>query len=172
MTWRRALLYWACFLVLALYYAVALRQPSGPAPAHLTRAPFITVAAQDIDGMDLRRGEQTIRCRRVDGRWRVVEPAGGAVPSDLIAALVTNLTTLPEVEVVDEGAGDRAQFGLAPPLSHITLALENGKSLAIDLGGRNPAGTAIYAQRGDGPRVFLIGLNVRYYEDLIFQAAS
>ena len=33
------------------------------------------------------------------------------------------------------------------------------------------AGTAIYAQHGDGRRVYLIGLNVRYYEDLVFQAA-
>ena len=35
---------------------------------------------------------------------------------------------------------------------------------------RNPARTAVYAQRSDSPRVFLIGLNVRYYEDLLFEA--
>jgi hypothetical protein len=40
------------------------------------------------------------------------------------------------------------------------------------LGSRNPSGTAIYAQRDDTRRVFLIGLNVRYYEDLLFQGVG
>ena len=44
MTWRRALAYWACFLVLGAYYLVALREPSRAVPAHLTRAPFLSLS--------------------------------------------------------------------------------------------------------------------------------
>lgn len=171
MTWRRALAYWACFLVLGAYYLVALREPSRAVPAHLTRAPFLSIADKDIDGMELRRAASVIRCRRVEGRWQVVEPTGGAVPSDLVSALVANFTQLPEVEVVDEEGGDLAQFGLDPPVSQITLTLSGGKTVTVRLGSRNPSGTAVYAQRNDDKRVFLIGLNVRYYEDLVFQAA-
>ena len=169
MTWRRALAYWACFLVLAVYYLLVLRQPSQPVPAHLTRAPFLNVPERQIDALELRRGTTVIRCRRVDGRWQVVEPAGCRVPSDLVTALVDNLTQLPDVEVVDEGQGDLAQFGLAPPVSQMTLTMTGGKVRSLRFGSRNPSGTAIYAQRDDSHRVFLIGLNVRYYEDLVFQ---
>ena len=171
MTWRRALTYWACFLVLGAYYLLVLREPSRPTPAHLTRAPFLTLAESDIQSMELRRGTDVIRCRRVDGRWQVVEPAGGAVPSDLVTALVSNLTQLPDVEVVDEGGGDITQFGLDPPVSQITLTQTGAPPTSVRFGSRNPPGTAIYAQHGDGRRVYLIGLNVRYYEDLVFQAA-
>ncbi len=170
MTWRRALAYWACFLLLGAYWVVVLREPSRAAPAHLTHAPFLSLAEKDIDGMELRRGAKAIRCHRVEGRWQVVEPPGGAVPSDLVTALVANLTQLPEVEVVDEGGGDVAQFGLEPPVSQITLNV-SGKPVSLRLGSRNPSGTAVYAQRDDSKRVFLIGLNVRYYEDLVFAAA-
>jgi hypothetical protein len=169
MTWRRALASWLCFLVLGTYYLLVLREPSHPTPAHLTRAPFLSVAENEIASMELRRGATVIRCRRVGGRWQVVEPPGATVPSDLVAALVSNLTQLPEVEVVDEGAGDLTQFGLNPPVSQMTIDLTGGKAVTLRFGSRNPSGTAIYAQREDSHRVFLIGLNVRYYEDLIFQ---
>lgn len=171
MTWRRALTYWACFIVLGTYYLLVLREPSHPTPAHLTRAAFLSIAENQIDALELRRDTSVIRCRRVDGRWQVVEPAGGVAPSDLVAALVANLTQLPDVEVVDEGKGSIAQFGLDPPVSQIVLTLSGGKPVTVRFGSRNPSGTAIYAQRDDGPRVYLIGLNVRYYEDLVFQAA-
>jgi len=171
MTWRRALAYWVCFLFLGTYYLLVLRESARPTPAHLTRAPFLNLAEHDIESMELRRGTAVIRCRRVGGRWQVVEPAGGAVPSDLVAALVANLTQLPDVEVVDEGGGDVSQFGLDPPVSQITLTRTGGHPVGVLFGSRNPAGTAIYAQHDGDRRVYLIGLNVRYYEDLVFQAA-
>jgi hypothetical protein len=138
----------------------------------VARARAADLAENEIDAMDLRRGATTIRCRRMDGRWRVVEPATGQVPSDLVTALVANLTQLPEVEVVDEEGGNLTQFGLDPPVSQMTLTLAGGKLVHVRLGSRNPSGTAIYAQRDDSRRVFLIGLNVRYYEDLLFQGVG
>lgn len=171
MSWRRVLIYWACFLALGGYYVLVLREPSPPTPEHLTRAAFLSMAENEIQALEVRRGTNVIRCRRIDGRWQVVEPVGAAVPSDLLAALVSNLTQLPDVEVVDEGTGDITQFGLDPPVSQMILTLGGRKAVTVRFGSANPAGTAIYAQRDDGHRVYLIGLNVRYYEDLVFQAA-
>jgi hypothetical protein len=172
MTWRRALAYWACGVVLGTYYLVVLREPSHPTAAHLTRAAFLDIVETRVEAVTLRRGPAVIRCRRSSSRWQVVEPAGGVVPSDLLTALVSNLTQLPDVEVVEEGKGDVAQFGLDPPVSEMILDLDSGKQLTVRFGSRNPSGTAVYAQRDDERRVYLIGLNVRYYEDLVFQAAS
>ena len=171
MTWRRVAAYWACFVLLGAYYLLALREAPGPEAAHLQRAPFLDLSGARIESVEVRRGAAVIRCRRSGDRWHVVEPAGAAVPSDLVAALVANLTQLPDVEVVAEGGADVAQFGLQPPASEIILGIGGDGATRVRLGGRNPAGTAVYAQRDDSARVFLIGLNVRYYEDLLFQAA-
>jgi hypothetical protein len=169
MTWRRAAVYWACFIVLAVYYVAAEREPAGEAAAHLKRAAFVTVPEEKIAALEIQRGATVVRCRRVQGRWKVVDPADGSVPSDLIAGLITNLTQLPDVEVVTDNPTDPAQFGLDTPASQLVLTPVSGEPITVRIGGPNPAGTALYAQRGASARVFLIGLNVRYYVDLVFE---
>lgn len=169
MTWRRAGLYWAIFLALSAYYIVAVRD-SPPPVAHLTRAAFLSIPEEEIDALELRRGSVVARCRRTNGRWEVIAPADRAVPSDLIEALVANLTQLPDVEVVAEDSSGLGEFGLQAPQSEIALQRTGRAPVSVRLGAHNPAGTAVYAQRNDSPRVFLIGLNVRYYEDLLFEA--
>jgi hypothetical protein len=170
MTWRRAALYWACFFGLLAYYFAVLHKPDGPAAAHLTRAPFLQVDAARLDSVEVRRGSERVRCVRAGDRWQVVDPAGRRAPSDLISALIDNLTQLPDVEVIADGAADLAPFGLAPPVSELTLSEPDRHPVHVRLGNPNPAGTAVYAQREGDARVFLIGLNVRYYEDLLWTA--
>jgi hypothetical protein len=169
MTWRRAALYWAFFLVLAVYYVAAEREPAGEAAAHLTRAPFLSVPEEQVAAVQVQRGPSVVRCQRLGGRWKVVDPPDSSVPSDLIAGLITNLTQLPDVEVVADKPADLAQFGLDTPASQLVLTPVSGDPITVRLGNRNPAGTALYAQRGTSDRVFLIGLNAGYYEDLLFE---
>jgi len=169
MTWRRAAVYWAVFLGLSTYYVVALRESPQPL-AHLTRAAFLDLAADRVEALEVRRAGSVVRCRRVDGRWQVSEPTGRPVSADLIEALVANLTQLPDVEVVAENSDALGEFGLQTPQSEIILQSAGQAAVSVRLGAQNPAGTAVYAQRDGSPRVFLIGLNVRYYEDLLFEA--
>jgi hypothetical protein len=170
MTWTRAALYWAVFLTLFAYYVLAVRE--SPPVAQLTRDTFLSIPEDQIDALELRRGTSFVRCRRSDGRWRVTDPADRAVPSDLVAALVATLVQTPDVEVVAEDSARLDEFGLREPTSELTLRRSGHAPLRVRLGGVNPAGTAVYAQRDGSPRVFLIGLNVRYYEDLVFEALS
>ncbi len=172
MTVKRVVLYWALFAVLGGYYLAVEREPAGGAGAHLTRAPFLNVPEEQIQALQVQRGDTLVRCRRIDGRWKVTEPAAGNVPADLIAGLITNLTQLPDVEVVSEKADNLAEFGLDAPISQVVLTPAAGSPITVRLGSRNPSGTAVYAQRSTSDRVYLIGLNARYYEDLLFEALA
>jgi len=169
MTWRSAAVYWAVFLGLSGYYLLAVRETPAPI-AHLTRAAFLDVPADKIEAIAVRRDGKLVRCRQVNGRWTLTEPAGRSVSADLIETLVGNLTQLPDVEVVAENSDALGEFGLQTPQSEITVQASGRAALSVRLGAPNPAGTAVYAQRSDSQRVFLIGLNVRYYEDLLFEA--
>lgn len=169
MTWRRAAFYWALFILLGIYYVAVEREPAGEAAAHLTRAPFLNVPEGQLTALQVQSGDIVVRCRRIAGRWKVVDPPDSRAPSDLVAGLITNLTQLPDVEVVADKPGDLAQFGLDPPVSILVLTPALGDPITVRLGNRNPAGTAVYAQRSNSDRVFLIGLNVRYYQDLLFE---
>jgi len=170
MTWRRAATYWACFLALLAFYLVSVREEPPPPAAHLNRAAFLDLGEADVTGLEVRRGDAVVRCQRANGRWEVTGPKQGHTPPDLIAALVSNLTELRDVEVVDEGSGDLASFGLDPPLSLMVLSRSGGPPIELRLGARNPAGTAIYGQHTGSPRVYLVGLNIRYYEDLLLES--
>jgi len=169
MTWRRALAYWLCCLALVGYYRAVDRRPAAEA-VHVVRAAFLDVGDNRITTLELRREDRVVRCRRVDARWQVTAPAGSVVPADLIAALVTNITELPDVDVVAESSTDLAQFGLDTPAAEMTLTPESGTPITVRLGSRNPSGTAVYAQRSGSDRVYLVGLNVLYYADLVFEA--
>ena len=77
-----------------------------------------------------------------------------------------------EIEHVPPGTTQGNAFGLddgAMP-ARIELLRGDGASIVVTIGGTNPTGTAVYARRDNAPEVILIGRNVRYYEDLIFQA--
>jgi hypothetical protein len=169
MTWRRATYYWACFLVLGVYYVAAKREPA--TVVHTTRAAFLDIPESEIQSIEVRRGDAVVRCRRINGRWKVEEPSGGAVPSDLVAGLISNLTELPDVEVVAESPRDLTQFGLDASASQLILTPMTGPPITLRLGRPNPSGTAVYAQRSTSNSVFLVGLNVSYYEDLLFDGA-
>jgi hypothetical protein len=172
MTWRRAALYWCCFLGLGIYYAVFERPPAPPGAAPAPRAAFLTMSEDQIQTFEARRGDEVVRCRRHDGRWQVVHPPGAKVPSDLIAALISTVNDLPEVEVVADRPHDLAPFGLATPTAQLMLTPAAGAPVTVRLGSRNPAGTAVYAQRSTSPHVFLIGVNARYYADLLFASVQ
>ena len=147
------------------------REPAGEPVAQAAHAPFISISESQVQSIEVRRRDGIVRCRRIDGRWLVVEPAGSAAPSDLVAGLIGTLTELPDVEVVHHPT-DLAQYGLDAPVSQLTLAPMTGASIIVRLGNRNPSGTAVYAQRSLSSSVYLVGLNARYYEDLLFDAVQ
>jgi len=173
MTWRRAALYWCCFLGLGMYYAAFERSPAPPAAAPAPRrAAFLTMREDQLRTFEARRGDEVVRCRRQDGRWQVVHPAGAKVPSDLIAGLISTVNDLPEAEVVADRPRNLAPFGLKAPTAQLILTPAAGAPVTVRLGSRNPAGTAVYAQRSTSPQVFLIGVNTRYYADLLFASVQ
>lgn len=168
MTWRRAALYWLCCVCLVGVdrLLVARRQAR---EATVTRAAFVAVPAGRINKLSVEQGAKRLRAERAGEQWRVIAPPA-TVPSDLVAALVDSLTTLPDVEVVAEQGGRLAEFGLAPPQATLTLGSDDDETHTVRFGSRNPAGTAVYAQLDDSPRVLLVGLNAAYYLDLLTAA--
>jgi len=125
-----------------------------------------------IAALRVSRGDRMVSARVEDGRWRVEGPLGAEVPPDLFAAFVGTLTAGQASDVM-QGDGSLAEFGLIAPAGEIEITMREppGKTVRVLLGHENPPRTALYAKRDDRPEVFLVGLNVRYYGDLILNAA-
>jgi hypothetical protein len=178
MSWRAVGVVYAVLALLALVLFLDQRPPAeAPIPDSAPARSLLGVDQSAVRAVVFRRGDAYVRAERADGRWRTVEPAGAAVPPDLVDAAVATLTAGQVSAVVAEGgkATDLSAFGLVNPTSAIVLTTDVGgtpRETTVLLGDRNPTRTALYARRADDPRVYLVGLNVRYYEDLIFTAAG
>lgn len=174
MSWRRTLTYWMLFTLLGGYYWVFERRAAPPSEVQLAREKVLNVYTDEVSAITLRRGGKEIRCERRDKRWQIVKPPGAKVPGDLVAALVENLTEKQEAEEIvgNPKPEDLQAYGLTEEASLVDVELASGKKFSVKLGGRNPPQTAIYAQTSVAPRVLLVGLNVQYYADLLYEAGS
>jgi hypothetical protein len=168
-TWRHVIAYWVLALALAGWLYADSRSPEPtPVDAETIVAPLVAPPLDRFDEVVLARGADRFIFRRTDGRWTQSAPAAVSVPSDLVAALLDTLSTIPPIERLVGESATAPQFGLAPAETRIELRSAGATALEVDIGQRNPTRTAAYAAVAGKPEVYLIGLNAQYYLELIF----
>ena len=172
MRWRGlAVLYLVLAALAAEYWLVERRRPPASEAAP-PRSRFLALDAAALREVRLERaGERVVGRRHADG-WEVVEPAAGPIPPGLIAAFASALAGAEEIAHVAGPGADPSAFGLGDGAVRVELVPDSGAAVIVTMGGTNPTGTAVYAQRVGTPDVVLIGRQIRYYEDLIFQALA
>ncbi|HLQ23337.1 MAG TPA: DUF4340 domain-containing protein [Gemmatimonadales bacterium] len=173
MRWRQVVL---LYLVLAAlggeYWLVERHARPGEPAAAPAPPPFLHLDPASLREIRLVRGGRTIVSRREGDGWTVVEPPGAAIAPDLIAAFTNALADATEIARVGGADADPHAFGLDDQAARVEVISTGSDPVEVTIGGTNPTGTAVYARRRGAPDVVLIGRNVRYYEDLIFQAVS
>jgi hypothetical protein len=169
MRWRQVLLLYVVAAGMGGWYWLVERQPV-EVPKSDGRRPFLELDAHGLREVRVRRPDRQMVSRWDGDGWVVVEPAGGTVPSDLIAAFTSALASAEEIARISDRPDDAGQYGLDERASRIEIVPASGEAIVVVLGGTNPTGTAVYARRDAAPEVILVGRNIRYYEDLIFQA--
>ena len=170
MSWLRIVLYYAVAAALTMHLVgLAHERSAAVAPATEDKTPFLEAVPERIDRVRVEGDDLAVQFERRDGRWVVTEPEGIAPPGDVVDALLETLTTLPAIEIVSDGVQHEGQFGLVPPRARIRV--EQGGTLVstIVLGELSPTRTAVYAKKSGKEEVALIGLNARYYLDLVFE---
>jgi hypothetical protein len=169
MRWRQVIVLYAVAAAMGGWYW-SLDQRAAPAPESRARPPLVNLDLQSVREVRVRRPGHELISRRDGDAWVVVKPEGGPVPSDLIDAFANALVTAEEIAHIADRPDDAKQYGLDERASRIEIVPQTGEAVVVVLGGTNPTGTAVYARRDAAPAVILVGRNIRYYEDLIFQA--
>ena len=170
MSWPRALAYLVVAAVLvSVYFATAPPPPPSPAAA-VPKASGPPPAGPAIDSVHLEAGSRSLRARRDEAQWVVLEPAGARVPSDLISALVSAVLETP-AEPVTTDADRLADFGLDSPWARVTFGRPGAPPVTLSLGSSNPAETGVYGRLEGSDQVVLIGLNAEYYVQLVVRNA-
>jgi hypothetical protein len=172
LTWRNTLACWIAAALLSAYYVAFERRPAPPSEIQAAREKVLDVYSDEVTAVTLRREGREIRCERKDKRWQVVQPEGASVPPDVVSALIENLTDKQEAEQISDAPKpeELQAFGLNESSPQVVIELSGGRKYSVKLGARNPTQTAIYAQASNSPRVLLVGVNVQYYADLLYDA--
>jgi hypothetical protein len=177
MTWRRVgVIYTVLTLLSAIAVLTERRQSANetPAPGAAIHSLLETEPAA-VTAVTFTRAGRLVRAARVDGRWQTVEPQDTRISPDLIEATIATLTAGQASEMlVAEGTTELAAYGLDAPSATVEVVLHDAPNqpITVTLGARNPTRTAGYARRSDRPGIFLVGMNLSYYIDLIFDAAT
>jgi hypothetical protein len=169
MRWRQVIALWVVAICMGGWYWFVELHRTEPAKA-AEKPPFVVIDPSGLREVRVHRRGHAMVSRWDGSAWVVVEPKGGTVPSDLIAAFANALASAQEIARIADRADDAGQYGLDERASRIEVVPANGDAVVVVLGGTNPTGTAVYARRDAAPEVVLVGRNIRYYEDLIFQA--
>lgn len=179
MTWTRVALIYAVLAVLVGYLALL----DGPAneEAALTLEPptpaasLLGTEADAVRVMTFQKEGRLVRASRESGRWRPIEPMGARIPPDLFDAAIAALTAGQASEKIANETGHHlAEYGLETPAATIELVVGDmpNRPISVLIGAPNPTQTAVYARRSDEEAIYLVGMNLRYYIDLIFDAAT
>jgi hypothetical protein len=169
--WRQVVVLYVVLGALAVAWMVLEpRRPEIEADVPPTRPRFLAVARDDVVEVRVERAGRAVTFRRAGDRWQVTEPADASVPPDLVRAFVEALVDADEIDRVAAVPTDVEPFGLDDDATRVTISGGAGDPTVVLLGRTNPTGTALYARRVGVAGVVLIGRNVRYYEDLIYEA--
>jgi len=172
-SWRRALGYWLVAGVLAAVYWTGQRPAvvdHVEAEVPRTPAASFTIDRETLRSVEIRRGEVAIEFERSANAWRVRKPAGAPITTGLVDAFVDQLGDAGSGEQIGNEGGDPAAFGFTRPSFTVSLRQADGPPLELVVGDRTPTRTASYAKLAGSPTVFVVGLNLTYYADLLFEA--
>jgi len=170
MSWAKILAYYALAALLTFHLvSVTREQDAVQEPAANAAGPFLEAVPERIDRVRMEGETMAVQFEKRDGRWVTTEPEGLAPPGDVIDAVLESLTSLPAIEIVADGTQHEDQFGLVPPRMRIRIEQQGELVSTIVLGELSPTRTAVYAKKSGKDEVALIGLNSKYYIDLVFE---
>jgi hypothetical protein len=137
---------------------------------------ILAVAPNEVEGIDIRSGADSIALRRALGGW-AIEGVDGAVPTELVSHIDTALKFLRvsepsrEIAAGELAADSFAAFGLDPPSEVAVLEVHSAVTATVNFGTMNPAGTSHYVRLGGAPTVYLMPRHVTEEWRLVFDMA-
>lgn len=177
MSWRAALACWGGALLLAVAYVLSgpaeVEQaplPRSPAAVASPGLPAYEVVRERIAAVEARRGDDVVRWTPAGAGWRIEAPPGAAIPAGVLDALVEQLVDGAVNERLDDARLSEQELGLARPSFTLRVEQVDGEAVTLVIGERTPTATALYGRVEETGTVFVAGLSLLTYADLLFAA--
>jgi hypothetical protein len=144
----------------AFYYVYEIRLGPEREKTEGRKGRVFTVEPADVAEVELKRADSTVKLKRADDGWQILEPVNARGDRGAVDETVTSIVTARmdrEIEAEPKALGD---FGLDRPAAEATLKLKDGKQIGLVLGAKSPTGVWVYAREAGKPAVFVVGDSV------------
>ncbi len=124
---------------------------SDPASLATPGRRVVDVAREAITGITIVKADKRVEALRHQGSW------GSETTARVVDGLLDDVLSLRTLDEITVNAEELADYGLQPPQTTLEVKQDNGQSLRLSIGKRNPSATAVYVCFDGKAPVYLVG---------------
>ena len=119
---------------------------------------ILTLTQADITKVDIRKksGDAVQLAKNDAGKWQIVAAKPLRADQNEVSSMLSTLSSLTSDRLIDEKAGNLADYGLSQPSVEVDVTEKDNKTQRVLLGDNTPAGNAVYVALAGDPRVFTL----------------
>jgi hypothetical protein len=111
---------------------------------------------KDVETVTIKRKADTIRVKRVDAGWELLEPVKTRADRGTVDGIVTSLATARVDREVAAAPASLDEFGLKAPDAEVTVEVKGRAPLGLMVGGKSPTGAWVFAKEPSKSAVVVV----------------
>ena len=117
---------------------------------------ILTLAQADITKVDIKKktGDAVELTKNEVGKWQILAAKPLRADQNEVSSILSTLSSLTSDRLIEERAGNLADYGLAQPSVEVDVTEKDNKTQKVLIGDSTPAGNATYVALVGDPRVF------------------
>jgi hypothetical protein len=143
----------ALVIAFSIWIVPLIERPPEP-DAQPTPSPLWEFDSSNLVQITVAKGLQATTVERSGMTWRVVAPIPGEADITRMYTLADAIANMSSARALD--GSDLVVFGLDEPTATVTLGLQDGTTILLTIGDRNPGLTHYYVQKEGDSRVYLV----------------
>jgi Domain of unknown function (DUF4340) len=119
---------------------------------------ILTLSQDDITKVDIKKksGDEVVLAKNDAGKWQLVGPKPLRADQNEVSSMLSTLSSLSSERLIEEKAGNLADYGLAQPAAELIITEKDNKSQKLLIGDDTPAKNGVYVALAGDPRVFTL----------------
>jgi hypothetical protein len=119
---------------------------------------ILTLAQADIAKVDIKKksGDGVELAKNDAGKWQIVGAKPLRADQNEVSSMLSTLSSLSSERLIEEKAGNLADYGLAQPAVEVEVTEKDNKTQKVLIGDNTPTGNAVYVALAGDPRVFTL----------------
>jgi len=119
---------------------------------------ILTLTQADIAKVDIKKksGDEVELAKNDTGKWQIMGAKPLRADQNEVSSMLSTLSSLSSERLIEEKAGNLADYGLAQPAVEVDVTEKNNKTQRLLIGDNTPAGNAAYVALSGDPRVFTL----------------